>query len=98
MWFVKTDFLYNYDKIDKYSLVGAYMFFSSQKREFDRFFNRLDRPVEESRPDRFPSLVHIAMINRQASRLVTKLLMFHRFHGRHSTVLIVSYPILDSKY
>ena len=34
--------------------------------------------------------VHIAMINRQASRLLTKLLMFHRFHGRHSTVLIVS--------
>ena len=34
--------------------------------------------------------VHIAMINRQAPRLLTKLLMFHRFHGRHSTVLIVS--------
>ena len=37
------------------------MFFSSKKGEFDRFFNRLDRPVEESRPDRqpdrFPSLV-----------------------------------------
>ena len=28
------------------------MSFSSQKGEFDRFFNRLDRPVEESRPDR----------------------------------------------
>ena len=25
-----------------------------QKGEFDRFFNRLDRPVEESRPDRQP--------------------------------------------
>ena len=50
------------------------MSFRSQKGEFDRFFNRLDRPVEESRPDRqpdrpvdptgadrpdrFPSLVH----------------------------------------
>ena len=35
-------------------------FFGSKKGEFDRFFNRLDRPVEESRPDRqpdrFPSL------------------------------------------
>ena len=28
------------------------MFFSSKKGEFDRFFNRLDRPVKESRPDR----------------------------------------------
>ena len=37
------------------------MSFSCRKGEFDRFFNRLDRPVEESRPyrqpDRFPSLV-----------------------------------------
>ena len=30
------------------------MSFSSQKGEFDRFFNRLDRPVKESRPDRQP--------------------------------------------
>ena len=30
------------------------MSFSSKKGEFDRFFNRLDRPVEESRPDRQP--------------------------------------------
>ena len=30
------------------------MFFSSKKGEFDRFFNRLDRPVEESQPDRQP--------------------------------------------
>ena len=30
------------------------MSFSSQKGEFDRFFNRLDRLVEESRPDRQP--------------------------------------------
>ena len=47
------------------------MSFSSQKGEFDRFFNRHDRPVEESqpdrpvdptgagRPDRFPSLEQI---------------------------------------
>ena len=27
---------------------------SFQKGEFDRFFKRLDRPVEESRPDRQP--------------------------------------------
>ena len=37
------------------------MFFGSKQGEFDRFFNRLDRPVEESRPhrqpDRFPSLI-----------------------------------------
>ena len=30
------------------------MSFSSKKGEFDRFFDRLDRPVEESRPDRQP--------------------------------------------
>ena len=30
------------------------MTFSCQKGKFDRFFNRLDRPVEESRPDRQP--------------------------------------------
>ena len=30
------------------------MSFSCQKGEFDRFFNLLDRPVEESRPDRQP--------------------------------------------
>ena len=32
------------------------MSFSYQKGEFDRFFNRLDRPVKESRPDRQPDL------------------------------------------
>ena len=50
-----------YDKIFKYISVGAQMSFGCQKGEFDRFFNRLDRPVEESRPyrqpDRFPSLL-----------------------------------------
>ena len=30
------------------------MSLSCQKGEIDRFFNRLDRPVEESRPDRQP--------------------------------------------
>ena len=30
------------------------MSFSCQKGEFDRFFNRLDQPVEDSRPDRQP--------------------------------------------
>ena len=33
------------------------MSFSCQKREFDWCFNRLDRLVEESRPDWFPSLL-----------------------------------------
>ena len=37
--------------------VGAKMSFSCKKGEFDRCFNRLDRPVEESQPDQFPSLV-----------------------------------------
>ena len=36
------------------------MSFSCKKEEFDRCFNRLDRPVEEPRPDRFPSLIHAA--------------------------------------
>ena len=31
------------------------MSFSRKKQKFDRFFNRLDRPVEESRPDRQPN-------------------------------------------
>ena len=30
------------------------MSFSCKKGQFDRYFNRLDRPVEESRPDRQP--------------------------------------------
>ena len=30
------------------------MSFGCQKGEFDRFFNRLDRPVKEVRPDRQP--------------------------------------------
>ena len=30
------------------------MSFRCKKEEFDRRFNRLDRPVEESRPDRQP--------------------------------------------
>ena len=38
------------------------MSFSCQKGELDRFFNRLDWPVEESRPDRFPSLVYILIL------------------------------------
>ena len=29
------------------------MYFSSKEGEFDRCFNGLDRPIEESRPDRF---------------------------------------------
>ena len=40
-----------------YISVGAYMPFSCKKGEFDRSFNGLDRPVEESRPDRFSSLI-----------------------------------------
>ena len=36
-------------------LTGLHVF--SEKGEFGRFFDRLDRPVKESRPDRFPSLL-----------------------------------------
>ena len=59
------------------------MSFSCRKGEFDRFFNRLDRPVEESRPnrqpdrpvdptgagrpDRFPSLVRIKSAEKRAA-------------------------------
>ena len=45
-----------YDKIYRYISVSvcAWMYFSCQKGEFDRFFNRLDRPVEESPPDPQP--------------------------------------------
>ena len=31
----------------------------AKKKEYDRYFDRLDRPVEESRPDRFPFLLSI---------------------------------------
>ena len=34
-----------------YISIGAYMSFSCKKGEFNRCFNRLDRPVEEPRPD-----------------------------------------------
>ena len=37
-----------------YISVSASMSFIWQKGEFDRCFNRLDRPVGESRPDRQP--------------------------------------------
>ena len=58
------------------------MTFSCQKGEFDRFFNRLDRPVEESRPDRqpdrFPSLkrskdkVNLMMIAFLVTDIISK--------------------------
>ena len=40
-----------------YISIGTQMSFRCKKKEFDRCFNRLDRPVKESRPDRFPPLV-----------------------------------------
>ena len=39
-----------YNKVYVYILVSALMSFSSKKEDFDQSFNRLDRPVEESRP------------------------------------------------
>ena len=48
------------------------MNFSCQKGEFDLFFDRLDRPVEESRPnrqpDRFPSLYQLALLQVTLTR------------------------------
>ena len=49
-------------------MVGAELSFSCKKREFDRFFNRLDRPVEESRPDRFPYRCDSILISVYAKR------------------------------
>ena len=37
-----------------YISVGTSMPFSCKKGELDRCFNRLDRPVKESQPDRQP--------------------------------------------
>ena len=60
-----------------YILVGAEMYFSCKKGKFDRCFNRLDQLVKESRPDRpinptsagrsdrFPSLTHTAVKQKQ---------------------------------
>ena len=49
------------------------MSFTCKKEEFDRCFNRLNRPVEESRPDRFPSLVHIFVQRKQEKNSDKKL-------------------------
>ena len=57
------------------------MFFSCKRGEFDRYFNRLDRPVEESRPDRqpdrFPSLFHTTQVIFTFS-----IYLFHFIAGR----------------
>ena len=45
-----------------YFSVGAWKFFSSKKGEFDRCFNRLDRPVKESRPDRSVDLTRFPFV------------------------------------
>ena len=44
-----------------YISVGAKMSFNWKKGEFDQGFNRLDRPVEESQPDRpvDPTIFHL---------------------------------------
>ena len=56
------------------------MCFSCQKGEFDRFFNWLDRPVEESRPDRqpdrFPSLVQTAYCSPENIQCHVKIEVF----------------------
>ena len=59
------------------------MSLSCQKGEFDRFFNRLDRPVEESRPDRQPDRpvdpTGAGPPGRFPSLIGTLALIFHRF-------------------
>ena len=60
-----------YKIYDKYISVGVSMSFSCKKGEFDRCFNRLDRPVEESRPDRFPCFVKTSFF-----------LVFNRIQGK----------------
>ena len=56
------------------------MSFNCQKGELDRFFNRLDRAVEESRPDRqpdrFPSLIRtlFANINDQSTAIYRQII------------------------
>ena len=47
-------FFMNYLKahIGMYISLGVLVYFSCKKGEFDRFFDRLDRPVKESQPDR----------------------------------------------
>ena len=55
---------------------GAYMPFSRKKGEFDRnYFNRLDRPVEEFRPNRpvDPTGFHLSRaLLRKAVKFVEK--------------------------
>ena len=45
-----------------YILVGVEVYFSSKKGEFDRFFDRLDRPVEESRLHRFLTVKQLSTL------------------------------------
>ena len=46
------------------------MSFSSQKAEFDRFFNRLDQLVEESRPDRPVDPTGFHLCFRRSTKIV----------------------------
>ena len=46
------------------------MSFSCKKEEFDRCFKRLDWPVEESQPDRFPSLLQVKSKTRLNARIL----------------------------
>ena len=58
-----------------YISVDAWMSVSCKKEEFDRGFNRLDCPVEESRPDRpvDPTSFHLWLAYR------VPLFLLHRF-------------------
>ena len=81
------------------------MSFSCQKGEFDRFFNRLDRPVEESRPGRqpdrpvdptsagrpgrFPSLSQPQTLLFGYTLFFTEIFKYHSFKILHSDYDII---------
>ena len=54
-----------------YISVGAYLSFSCKKAEFNRCLNRLDQPVEESRPDRCRSTRPVFIVASSLSCLLS---------------------------
>ena len=70
------------------------MSFTYQKGEFDRCFNRLDRPVEESRPDRFPFLPQWPPAAEPAlTELIICLLLFFCVYEAMYSVLWFSWSV-----
>ena len=58
-----------------YIWVGVLVYFSCKEGEFDRFFDRLDRPVEKSRPDRCRSTRPVSISDTYKKHLT--------FYGTH---------------